>query len=352
MAKMASQAKRRVRNTRKGRRQFTIQDLNAWEQAYGHQLSAPRRFRKILPYVISITAFTQLLFASLPLSILVFVLAALWCSASILPKETYIAYTRASYSERNRTINLLSQALSGGDTTLFSALKQTLPAMNGELKHEFQILTGLLARSARNDELHDWFVNEISKYRDDVIFGQYLEQLETMNEEGTYTVDTFLNLAHYHNDLYQKQSLYIRAREEQRNAIFTVVVVVFVVILVIAMLVQGWGTWVKLFAHSMVGLFVGSAFVTIYAYIIVKFIKYYYDESITTFGKDSQMHSIIRRSRSKADREIQREAAKQMVTLTLSPADRIAPKKRQHSSKQASFNKKSHKRTKSIGFGK
>ena len=347
---MASQAKRRVRNTRKGRRQFTIQDLNAWEQAYGHQLSNTRRFRKIFPYVFSITAFTQLLFARLPLSVLVFVLSTIWCASSILPKETYISYTRASYSERNRTINLLSQALSGGDTTLFSALKQTLPAMNGELKHEFQILTGLLARSARNDELHDWFVNEISKYRDDVIFGQYLEQLETMNEEGTYTVDTFLNLAHYHNDLYQKQAGYIRAREEQRNAIFTVVLVVFIVILVIAFMVQGWGTWVKLFAHSLVGLVVGSLFSLIYVVIIKKFIKYYYDESITSFGKDAQMHSIIRRSRSKADREIQKEAAKQMITLTLSPEDRRKPQSNSFGGKTKIKSQK--RKSSTVSFGK
>ena len=327
MARMATGSKRRVRVKRRGRKQFTIQDLNAWEQAYGHQLTNTQRFRKILPYVLSITAFTELLFVRLPVTIAVFIISSMFCWASILSKETYVNYVRKSYSERNRTINLLSQALSGGDATLFTALKQTIPSMHGELRHEFQILAGLLARSARNDELHDWFVNEISKYRDDVIFGQYLEQLETMNQEGVYTVSTFLNLAHYHNNLYQKQVQYINAKEQNRREVFTIVGLVFGLILVLAIMVNKWSGWVRLYAHSPFGEVVSVIFAIIYFMIVKSFIKYYYDESITTYGYDSKLRSILKNSRHKADQKIAKEAEKQMVTLTLLP-DKNAKSKR------------------------
>lgn len=317
MAKMATGSKRRIRNKRRGKNQITIQDLNAWEQAYGHQLSNTRRFQKILPYVLSITAFAELLFVRLPVTIAAFVLSSIFCWSAILSKETYVSYVRHSYSERNRTINLLSQALSGGDATLFNALKQTIPAMHGELKHEFQILAGLLARSARNDELHDWFMNEISKYRDDVIFGQYLEQLETMNQEGVYTVATFLNLAHYHNNLYQKQVQYINAKEQNRREVFTIVALVFALILVLAVMVDKWKGWVNLYAHSLFGEVISIIFAIVYVLIIRNFIKYYYDESITTYGSDTKMKSILKNSRHKADQKIAKEAEKQMITLTL-----------------------------------
>lgn len=326
MARMATRSKRRIRTKRRGKNQITIQDLNAWEQAYGHQLTNRRRFMKILPYVGSITAFTELLFVRLPVTITAFVLSTIFCWSAILSKETYVSYVRASYSERNRTINLLSQALSGGDATLFTALKQTIPAMHGELRHEFQILAGLLARSARNDELHDWFMNEISKYRDDVIFGQYLEQMETMNQEGVYTVSTFLNLAHYHNNLYQKQVEYINAKEQNRREVFTIVALVFALILVLAVMVDKWSGWVKLYAHSLFGEVVSCIFAFVYIMIVRSFVKYYYDESITTYGSDSKLRSILRNSRHTADKKIAKEAEKQMITLTL-PNDKGSKKK-------------------------
>lgn len=325
MARMAAQSKRRVRTKRRGNRQRTIQDLNAWEQAYGHQLSNGRRFQKILPYVLSVTAFATLLFWRLPITILAFIVSSILCWSSLLSKETYVSYVRASYSERNRIVNLLTQTLSGGDATLFNALKQTVPSMQGELKHEFQILAGLLARSATGDEIHDWFINEISKYRDDVIFGQYLEQLETMNQEGTYSVDTFINLSHYHNDLYQKQLAYITAKDNNKRDVFTIVVIVFGMLVFLAFLGMGqgngWAQWVKLYAHSPAGNVISIIFLTIYAFIIKKFINIYYDESITTFGTDSRAKSILRNSRKKADHKIREEAEKQTITLTIDPKD-------------------------------
>lgn len=325
MARMAAQSKRRVRNKRRGSKQITIQDLNAWEQAYGHQLSNGRRFQKILPYVVSITAFATLMFWSLPISILVFAASSVLCWSSLLSKETYVSYVRASYSERNRIVNLLTQALSGGNATLFNALKETVPSMQGELKHEFQILSGLLARSATNDEIHDWFINEISKYRDDVIFGQYLEQLETMNQEGTYSVDTFINLSHYHNDLYQKQLAYIAAKDNHKREVFVIVALVFFLISFLAFIGMGqghgWSQWVKLYAHSVAGNLFSITFLSIYAFIIRKFINIYYDESITTYGNDSKAKSIRRNSRKKADHKIREEAEKQTITLTIDPKD-------------------------------
>lgn len=317
MAKYSSVAKRRVRNKRVGKRQRTVQDLNAWEQAYGHQLTSTGRYRKILPYVLSITAYGEILFARLPITIVLFLISSVICWSSILAKETYVSYIRASYSERNRIVNMISQALSGGDATLFSALKQTIPSMNGELKHEFQLLLGLIARSARNDELHDWFVNEISKYREDVIFGQYLEQLETMNQEGVYTVDTFMSLTHYHNDLYQKQLAYIHGKDEQKQAVFTIVAIVFGLLCVMAFAVKGWSGWIKMYCYNPAGKVASVIFIIIYACLIKRFIKIYYDESVTTIGSDNKTHSIVKSSRHKADSKIQQEAKKQMVTLTL-----------------------------------
>lgn len=325
MARMASQSTRRVRNKRRGSRQRTIQDLNAWEQAYGHQLTNGRRFQKILPYVLSVTAFATLLFWRVPITILAFVVSTFLCWSSLLAKETYISYVRASYSERNRIVNLLTQALSGGDATLFNALKQTVPSMQGELKHEFQILSGLLARSATNDEIHDWFVNEISKYRDDVIFGQYLEQLETMSQEGTYSVDTFINLSRYHNDLYQKQLSYITAKENSKHEVFVIVALVFGLITGLALIGMGqgsgWNQWVKIYAHSVIGNGFSIAFIIIYSMIMKKFMNIYYDESITTYGSDSRAKSIRRNSRKKADHKIREEAEKQTITLTIDPRD-------------------------------
>lgn len=321
-AKASAPSKRLIRNTRRGKKQITIQDLNAWEQAYGHRLSNSRRFRKILPYVFSTTFFATVLYWRIPVSVLVFFASIFLFWSSVLSRETYVGYVRSSYSERNRVINLLTQALAGENATLFSALKQTIPSMRGELKHEFQILQGMLARSATREEIHDWFVNEISKYREDVVFGQYLEQLETMNTEGLYASSTFLNLSHYHNDLYNKQTLYINAKQQRKQEVYVIVAIVMVLLVVMSVMIQGHGTWVKVFAHSIVGEIASTLFLIVYAIIIRNFLKYYYDESVTTYGEDKQMRSIVRNSRRRSDIKLKKQEQRESVILRVDPSDR------------------------------
>lgn len=292
-----SPGERRVRNKRRSKRQQTIEDLSAWETAYGRQLSNSRRFVKILPYVLSATAFAYLLFANIPVAILVFVITAFYCWASVLSRETYSTYFRESYSARNQALNLITQTLSGGGATLNSVLKQVIPSMHGELQREFQELQGLVARSASQEEFHDWFENEIHKYRSDIIFGQYLELLETLNSEGTYDPDTFLSLLHYHNDLYDKQLEYIRNRGQAKREVYTTVAIVFGVMCTLSFSVQGWGTWLKTYAHNPVGNIASCIFLLLYMFIIHNFLNYYYDESITTLGRSKIQHDNFKNSR-------------------------------------------------------
>lgn len=321
MAKRASLTKRRIRNTRRGKKQITIQDLSAYETAYGHQLSAGQRYRKILPYVVSITAFVTVLYVSVPLSVVAFLLSSLLCWGAVLSNETYVSYVRSAYTERNRALNLMSQALGGDNATLFMVLKQTVPSLRGELKQEFKLLQGLVARSASREEIHDWFQNEISKYRDDIVFGQFLEQLETMNLEGIYSSSTFLELTHYHNDLFNKQMEYIRKREQAKREVFTIVIVTFGLICTIAVVVQGWSTWIKTYAHSPAGMISSTLFLIIYGIIIRNFLRYYYDESLTTWGNDKQMQSVAKNSRHRSDINLRKQQAKEVISLRLPSAD-------------------------------
>lgn len=265
----------------KKKKRFSIEDMQAKEEAYGHKLTVNSVIQMILSYSVAVFAFSYLLYSNMLVALILFGIACLLVLIFILPKEIEVKYYRRGLAQRNKCLNILTQVLSSHDSTLGYAMDFTSKRVTGEFSEDLKRLTSIIMTSYDRKRLHEGFKQLTDKYKDDVIFCQYFEQIETVAYEGEYNIDVFQSLKSYHNDTFSIQNDYIKARKNNRTTVFSTTAIVFVLCLVLA-LSNGYEQYVKVFSHSMIGMGTSSLFLLLYAFVLVRFFKYYYDEPIMT----------------------------------------------------------------------
>lgn len=197
-----------------------------------------------------------------------------------LPKAVKRTYNIKSFNERNRLLNLLTQQMSDQTKIPKQILERVVSRLDGELRKDFFPITARIANGATNSEINEMFDVVEKKYKDDIIFSQYLEQIETNFTTGIDNLSSLKDMNGYHNDLRKQRDLFLGYKAKRLKDCFSLIILS---ILLVSALQFGMGnhdTYMKGFADVTIGRSVSVVYTLIFFGLTRKFEKIYFDDEI------------------------------------------------------------------------
>lgn len=197
-----------------------------------------------------------------------------------LPKAVKRTYNIKSFNERNRLLNLLTQQMSDQTKIPKQILERVVSRLDGELRKDFFPITARIANGATNSEINEMFDVVEKKYKDDIIFSQYLEQIETNFTTGIDNLSSLKDMNGYHNDLRKQRDLFLGYKAKRLKDCFSLIVLS---VLLVSALQFGMGnhdTYMKGFADVTIGRSVSVVYTLIFFGLTRKFEKIYFDDEI------------------------------------------------------------------------
>lgn len=255
-----------------------IDELRAYRIAYGKELG-PRDY---MTYVgipaLMFGGFSFLLLYNLWVSIPVAIIGGIYGWRTFLPKIIKRQYEFSAARQRNKFLNNMTQVLTDESQTPLMALRKVTARADGEFEEDLRRFHAMLigADNERIREAVAWFSDQ---YDDDVIFVQYLEQLETIMLEGKTNIDTLHDIKTYHNDIQKKQELYERAKMGHVRDMRYLLIVTVILLLSLA-ISFGFNTYLEAFARHPIGYVSSGLYMSLIIIFFRQFTDYYFDDSV------------------------------------------------------------------------
>lgn len=268
-----------VKFIRKKKKRITIEDLQALQSAYFKPLDYKDYVKLIATPSLLFAFFTQILFYYWQLTLIAAIFGAVVGAAVVLPNSVRINYNKRSYVERNRLINSATQLLINPDYTVLKVLQKVTPRLEGELKGEITKLMASLSLGS-NSEIRQAFKTLITKFPNDIIFAQFMEQLETSHFEGNNDAEVLKDIKKHHNELLEKQNRFYKSKldfiGEFKGLIFIILIFIAVLSVIFSL-----NKYINQFAHHITGWVSISAFLACCLYTYLKIMKIYFNDSVT-----------------------------------------------------------------------
>lgn len=269
-------------NTKK-KKSLTVDELRAYRVAYGGNLGAKDYMTFVGIPAGLFGMFSFLLMYNVWISLACMLVGAVYGIRFLLPRAVQKQYIAEGFAQRNRFLNNITQVLTDNNQTVMMAIQKVTVRSTGEFKEDLKRFHAMLIGSD-NDRIRDavvWFGN---RYDDDIIFMQYLEQLETAMLEGKTNIDTLKDIKTYHNDISKKQDLYERAKNGHLTDMKQLVVITTVLIVSLAVSF-GFETYLSAFARHLVGYITSGLYLVLLALFFKQFVGYLFDDSVMEVRK-------------------------------------------------------------------
>lgn len=197
---------------------------------------------------------------------------------SIMPRIVRKQYEQEAFNQRNKFLNNITQVLTDENATVLMSLQRVTERSKGAFQTDLKRFHAMLigADNARIREAVIWFSD---RYDDDVIFQQFLEQLETSMLEGKTNVDTLKDIKTYHNDIREKQNEYERRKNGHLSDMKQLVFVTVILILALS-LSFGLPTYLEAFARHWTGYISAGIYLLLMWGYFRKFTGYLFDDSV------------------------------------------------------------------------
>lgn len=267
----------------KKKRSMNVDELRAYRVAYGGKLGAKDYITYVgLPAGL-FGGFSLLILYNVWVTLACVIIGAIYGWRVILPKTLRKQYEQQAFNQRNKFLNNMTSALVNDSITVLMALDKIAVRMSGEFKEHMLRYQAMLigADTERIREATIWFSE---KYSDDVIFTQYLEQIETALLEGKNNTDTLNDIKSYHNDIQKKQNYYEVQKQHHVSAMKTLIVItaVFIISLNISF---GFETYIQAFARHWTGYISAGVYLIIMVFFFRQFMGYLFDDSVLEIRK-------------------------------------------------------------------
>lgn len=266
-------------NAKTRKKKFVNADeINAIKVAYGKPLERKDYVRYALIPGLIVAGFSFILLYYWWVSLILGFVGALYGLKVLMPKNIQRAYEQTSFRERNKFVNNMTQILTNDSNTLLNALGRASDRSEGELMKDLKVLQARLM-GADHEQVLQAFKVLSNKYRDDIIFVQYLEQVETASLEGKTNVDTLKDIKTYHNEMKEKKEDYERKKDGQLKDMKMLCSVVVIFILIIAFSFS-FDTYIQAFARHPIGWGTSGIYMLLMFFFFKSFATYYFDDSI------------------------------------------------------------------------
>ncbi|MFL0584261.1 hypothetical protein ACH0B6_16940 [Solibacillus silvestris] len=269
----------RSKMLRKKNKRLTIEQIQTTQTAYFKSLTFKDYFSHIAFPAFLFAIFAQVLFYYWQITVGAAVLGALIGFSINLPNTVRMNYKKRSYLERNRLINSMTQLLVNPDYTVLQVFKKITPRLEGELKQDIDKLMATLSVGS-NMEVRIAFQAIIDKYNDDIIFGQFMEQIETSHFEGNNDVGVLKDIKTHHNEVLEKQANFLIGKNRFLGDFKGLTLIMLVLIGMIS-IIFSIEKYIQYYAHHLTGWITIPIFLVVSLYAYLKIKKIYYDDSVT-----------------------------------------------------------------------
>lgn len=259
-----------------------IEELNAYQMTYQESLSvkdytfmigSPAIILAVLSFALTYYWWVALIFA---------LIGAFYGYQVILPATVKRQYEMNSLLERNRFVNNMTNKMTDKEKTIYNAMTEVQNRLYGELKSDIKKLNANLI-GTNKEQIQNAFGSLAFKYREDVVFSQFLEQLETCVYEGNINVDSMKDIKKSHNIFKKKSEDFLKVKNGyQEEAKHMMMLVCFFLLAITVSF--GFSTFFEVYARSIIGWITTVVYMIVVMVVLNKFVKDYFDESIMTVG--------------------------------------------------------------------
>lgn len=274
------------------RKRFNLEELVAYEHAYGGKLDRKRQLQLIAFPVVMLGAYSYVLTQEVLVALVVALVGVVVGYFLLLPRQVRENYYEASYIQRNLLINQLSQSMLDESRTFDRALIIARDNIEGsiheedddynELKHDLNVLIGQLILRPGKQEIKRAFRDFESAYAFDDLFVLFFEQIETKVLEGYVNEAVLSELMKQHNELYHQQVAY-NNKLNMRQKEFQIITVVMAIILwfTSTQIVSAMGNEIKTaYFQSPLGISIAVIFAVAYTLLLIFFYQHYFDRNL------------------------------------------------------------------------
>lgn len=267
----------------KKKRVMNVDELRAYRVAYGGKLGAKDYMAYVGAPAGLFAFFSFLILYNGWVSAACAFIGAIYGLTFFLPKSIRKQYEQEAFNQRNKFLNNITQVLTDNNQTVLMAINKVTSRADGEFKQDLKRFHAMLI-GADNNRIREAIMWFSDKYDDDVIFVQYLEQLETALIEGKTNIDTLKDIKTYHNDIRKKQDLYERGKQSHLRDMRQLMFITAVLLIALAVSF-GFKTYMTAFARHPSGYISGGLYLTIMAMFFKQFSTYLFDDSVMEVRK-------------------------------------------------------------------
>ena len=240
------------------RSSYTLEEYSALKTAYGKPYSPKDLAITLLKPFLYIGIYTYLLYFYWWLSIIFGVVAALYQFRRVNILNARREYQASAFKERNRFINNLTQILTNPTRSTIDGLSEVRDRTKGEFKSDLtELLTRL--RGASPSKVSEAFEKFASKYETDVIFLQYIDQLETAIIDGRTNIEMIKDIRELHNTVKEKRDFFLQRKEKRKKEFMNITNILLICVCAISF-TNGIPTWKETFAHTPFGWIANTLF--------------------------------------------------------------------------------------------
>lgn len=269
---------RRIKNLLAKRNIINVDELNALQVAYGKPLDYKDYFSYVGLPMLALFGLSFIVLYNFWYSLVFGIIGIVYGLKVILPKTIQRNYEQQAFFQRNKFVNSMTQILTDEGKTVQRALETVKQRASGEFREDLILLQGQTLATT-NKKVIEAIQHLTDKYVEDIVFVQYMEQLETGIIEGETDVETLKDIKEYHNDINKKQNGFYVMKDREKNYMKTISIAMVAFVLIINVFL-GLDTYINVFTKSPIGWITGTGFLGLEMMYYRDFIKYYYDDSI------------------------------------------------------------------------
>jgi len=264
-------------NTRKNKI-LNVDELNAIKKAYGKKIDGKDYITYVIVPGLMAGVLSMILLYYVWVSLIMMIVGFIYGAKVFLPKSIKKNYETASFIQRHKFVNNMTSILIDDGKTVSRALSAAVSRADGEFKDDLEVLQARLIGADEN-QIRNAYMQFEEKYQDDVIFVQYIEQLETATLEGRANTDTLEDITDYHNLIKEKQEEYERGKQGHLKDMRMLggVVVIFIFAITFSF---GFSTYLNDFTRHPVGWGTIAIYMTLMMIFFRQFSNYLFDDSI------------------------------------------------------------------------
>lgn len=202
----------------------------------------------------------------------------------LYPSVIERGYRYRQYDEKNRFINGLTQLLTSDSRSVYDCLVTTQNRAGGQFGKDLERFTYAL-RDADVDKTVIVFNEFTARYRDDLIFVQFMDQIRITYTEGRNNLVTIQQLKDWHGQVKTKQAEFLSRKNDVVLTFKVYYGLSLGLILFLHTVPMPWQMYAATFGGTFVGIGVAIVYVLTNYPVIKKLTDTYFDDNVLSTAR-------------------------------------------------------------------